>query len=658
LCVFDCHFRLISRNLDSEVLFGESRFTGAIGMSTASLPGYDTATLAPITLWHDHDPSGHVVQFYADDTFLLDALSRFIGTALGGGDAAIVIATKEHRDGLAQRLKERGLDLNKAHAHGRYVTLDAAETLTRFMVNGEPDEIRFTELVGGLLAAAKTSVAGETRRVAAFGEMVALLWAAGNPRAAIRLEQLWNDLAKQHSFALRCAYPMGAFDKAEHAETFLQICGEHFGVIPSEGYTELIGEDDRLRGITILQQRSQALEHEKAERREAQESLQRRESELAEILENAIEGVQQVGPDQQILWANRALLDLLGYTAEEYVNRSLAEFHVHRQVFSEFWQKLMRKEDIYDYAAELRCKDGSVKNVLIHSNGLWEGDRFVHTRCFVRDVTEHKRMERELRQSEARLRLAKDELESVVEERTAALQRLSSQLLSVQDSERRGIARELHDSLGQYLVGLKLNVDMLRRAPGREELWSQSEELMQRCISEIRTLSYLLHPPTMDEAGLASAARWYVEGFGQRSGLNVTLDAPSDLGRLPDSVELALFRVLQEALTNVHRHSGATAADILMLVDDNQLILEVKDNGRGMQAEMVSRFRATGAGMGVGLTSIRERVRELGGRLKLESNAGGTFLRVTIPIAPDPLIDSGGSISTARSIEGSGAEKE
>jgi PAS domain S-box-containing protein len=601
-------------------------------MSTANLPGPDAISLVPFALWHDHDPSGHVVQFYADDTFLLDALSRFIGTALGAGDAAIVIATKQHRDGLAQRLKTRGFDLNKALTQGRYVALDAAETLTQFMVGGIPSEALFSDVIGRLVASTRAASEGDNPRLAAFGEMVALLWAAGNAKAAIRLEQLWNDLAKKHSFALRCAYPIASFDKAEHAEPFLQICGEHSAVIPSEDYTGLAGEEERLRGITILQQRSQALETEKTERKAAQKTLRRRESELSEILENAVEGVQQVGPGQEILWANRALLNLLGYTVEEYVNQPLGGFHANKQVFAEFWQKLMRREDIYDFSAELRCKDGSIKNVLIHSNGLWEGGRFIHTRCFVRDVTGHKRMERELRQSEARLRLAKDELESIVEERTAALQRLSSQLLSVQDSERRGIARELHDSLGQYLVGLKLNVDMLRRSPGREELWSQSEELMQRCISEIRTLSYLLHPPTMDEAGLASAARWYVEGFGQRSGLKVSLDAPSDLGCLPDPVELALFRVLQEALTNVHRHSGASAADILMLVEDNQLVLEVKDNGRGMQAEMVNRFRATGAGMGVGLTSIRERVRELGGRVKLESNGDGTLLRVMIPV--------------------------
>jgi PAS domain S-box-containing protein len=610
-------------------------------MSTVNLPSNEAAALAPIVLWHDHDPSGHTVQFYTDDSFLLDGLTRFIGTALGSGDTAIVIATKEHREELASRLKIRGDDLSKALAAGRYMELDAADTLAQFMVNGGPDEARFSEVIGNVVRAGQAAAESEPRRVVAFGEMVALLWAAGNPMAAIRLEQLWNDLAKKHSFALRCAYPMGGFDRDEHGQSFRQICGEHSAVIPSESYTGLMGEEKRLRSITFLQQRSQALETEKVERKKAQEALQRRESELAEILENAVEGVQQVGPDQRVLWANRALLNLLGYTAEEYVNRPLTDFQVDRQVFSEFWQKLMRKEDIYDYPAELRCKDGSIKDVLIHSNGRWESGRFVHTRCFVRDVTEYRRMEGALRQSEVRLRLAKDELESIVEERTAALQRLSAQLLSVQDSERRQIARELHDSLGQYLVGLKLNVEMLRRSPGREELWSQSETLMQRCISEIRTLSYLLHPPTMDEAGLVSATRWYVEGFGQRSGLKLTLDVPSDLARLPESVELALFRMLQETLTNVHRHSGASAADILMLQDADQFVLEVKDNGRGMRPETLSRFRATGAGMGVGLTSIRERVRELAGRLKLESNANGTLLRITIPIARDHTEASG-----------------
>ena len=241
------------------------------------------------------------------------------------------------------------------------------------------------------------------------------------------------------------------------------------------------------------------------------------------------------------------------------------------------------------------------------------------------EMAERKRVEEELRRIKA-------DLELEVELRTKALRQLSSRLLSLQDSERRRIARELHDSLGQYLVGLKLNAHMLRQSPEREELWNEADNLMEQCITEVRTLSYLLHPPTMDAAGFASAARWYVEGYGQRSGLDVTLDAATDMARLPDAIELALFRVLQEALTNVHRHSGASAASVVVRQDAEQVVLEVTDNGQGMSEELLRHYHATGGGTGVGIAGIRERVRELGGRLILKSDGSGTLVRVVVPL--------------------------
>jgi signal transduction histidine kinase len=136
----------------------------------------------------------------------------------------------------------------------------------------------------------------------------------------------------------------------------------------------------------------------------------------------------------------------------------------------------------------------------------------------------------------------------------------------------------------------------------------------------------------MDAAGFTSAARWYVEGYSQRSGVSVNLDAPADLERLPDAVELALFRVLQEALTNVHRHSGASAADVVIRHDAEQVILEVSDNGRGMPEELLEQFYKTGSGMGVGIAGIQERVRELRGKLTLESDSTGTLVRVALPL--------------------------
>ena len=231
---------------------------------------------------------------------------------------------KPHREGIARQLKARGLDVTNGELKGRYFALDAAETLSLFMLDGIPDVVRFRAVIGGVLEQAKAA-SGDRVRAAVFGEMVALLWAAGKRDAAIRLEELWNDLAQTHAFSLRCAYPMGDFHREEHSAAFRAICEQHSGVIPGESYTSLASEADRLRNITYLQQKAQALETERAERKLIQRSLQRREAELADFLENALEGVEQAGANQKILWANKAVLKLLGYSAGEYVNHNLAD---------------------------------------------------------------------------------------------------------------------------------------------------------------------------------------------------------------------------------------------------------------------------------------------------------------------------------------------
>src|SRR5262249_14622445 len=198
--------------------------------------------------------------------------------------------------------------------------------LSKIMLHGLPDPADFARVVGGLFDKVRSAVSGDRPRLAAFGEMVSLLWADGNSQAALRLEQLWNDLARAHSFSLRCAYPITGFDRDEHAESFLKICAAHGGVIPDESYTSLPGEDERLRSISHLQQKAQALQTEKASRLMAQSALRSKESELADILENALEGAQQAGPDQRILWANQALLKLLGYAPQEYIGHPFRDF--------------------------------------------------------------------------------------------------------------------------------------------------------------------------------------------------------------------------------------------------------------------------------------------------------------------------------------------
>jgi signal transduction histidine kinase len=240
---------------------------------------------------------------------------------------------------------------------------------------------------------------------------------------------------------------------------------------------------------------------------------------------------------------------------------------------------------------------------------------------------------RERDAAEKALQRARDALETVVEQRTAALHRLSVRLLGVQDEERRRLARALHDSLGQDLAAAKISLDMLAQESRETSAHLRdARELVDRSISDTRTLSHLLHPPLLDEAGFMSAARWYVEGFGQRSGIATKLTLPEIANRLPGRTETALFRILQEALTNVHRHSGSRAVEVSVTTSESQVVLTVKDFGMGVPREILDRFWKTG-NAGVGLAGIHERVKELGGFLNIESNIDGTLLRATVPIS-------------------------
>jgi PAS domain S-box-containing protein len=224
-----------------------------------------------------------------------------------------------------------------------------------------------------------------------------------------------------------------------------------------------------------------------------------------------------------------------------------------------------------------------------------------------------------------------------------AARRLTVRILSLQDDERRRIARELHDSLGQYLASIKVNLDLLARTvndPRQNSLLEECLSSTEQCLTETRTISHLLHPPLLDEAGFASAARWYVEGFAQRSPFQVELDFPQELARLDRDVEMALFRVLQESLTNVHRHSDASKVRVVLHVDAEQVNLEITDNGQGMPRERLERLQTDASASGVGLAGMRERVRELGGSLKIASADPGTTVSAAIPIlrAGKPLV--------------------
>jgi signal transduction histidine kinase len=247
------------------------------------------------------------------------------------------------------------------------------------------------------------------------------------------------------------------------------------------------------------------------------------------------------------------------------------------------------------------------------------------------------------KKAEDELRKAHEELEDRVKQRTAELERakeaaraLSARILTVQDEERRRIARGLHDSLGQYLTALKINLELLAASRGNKEaLAVECSNIVERCIMETRTISYLLHPPLLDETGFGSAARWYVDGFARRSGIRVNFALP-ELPRLHREIELALFRALQEALTNVHRHSECSAVDVAVVLDAMQVRLTVKDNGKGIPRERLDGLLQSGGQAGVGLAGMRERVRDLGGSLQIQSDGSGTAVVVEIPLREEP----------------------
>jgi PAS domain S-box-containing protein len=217
-----------------------------------------------------------------------------------------------------------------------------------------------------------------------------------------------------------------------------------------------------------------------------------------------------------------------------------------------------------------------------------------------------------------------------------ALRKLSGRLLGIQDQERRRIARELHDSLGQYLAGLKIAIEMLSNSPGPERsqpLLAECSDILEKAITETRTLSHLLHPPLLDEAGFASAASWFVAGFSQRSGIPVSLELPEDIPRLSEAVEIALFRVLQESLTNVHRHSQTQSAEIKVETDAEQISIEVCDHGRGMPTHILEQLAGDGTKLGVGLAGMRERIHELGGTFEVTSDERGTVVCASVPLS-------------------------
>lgn len=599
-------------------------------MSTAS-PSTNFDAMPQFEQSLGREKSGHVVQLYSDDAFLLEILTGFIGGALSAGDGALVVATRAHAHSLEQRLRERGLDTGMAIRHGRYIVLDARELLPRFMVNDSVDELRFTEVIGTALTQIRDAGPQTNRRIAVFGELVALLWAEGKMQEAIRVEKLWNKLAEEHRFFLLCAYPVTGFSDEKDIQPFLEMCRQHSDVVPNENKMMLSSEEASLRSLAQLQLKAQMLEKELALRR----SEQRFQLFVEAVRDYAIF---MLDPEGNVATWNRGAERIKGYKASEIIGSHFSRFYPEQdlQAGKPQWElKVAAKEGRFEDEGWRVRKDGSRfwANVIITAVHDETG-KLIGFGKVTRDSTERMQAQRALQREIAE----KQQAEMRLRESEKSLRDLSLHLLRTQDEERRRIGRDLHDSLGQSLAVLKMKLDSLVSVVGKRtddeaaDDVAQCIRLTEDSIKELRTISYLLYPPMLEEMGLKSAIPWYLDGFSARSGIKTTLEVASDFTRLPRDAELALFRVFQESLTNVHRHSGSPTAEVRLFSKDGMGILEVRDRGKGLPPGLLEQSSQDWMGqLGVGLRGMNERMRQLGGTLELTSTKEGTTVRAMVP---------------------------
>ncbi len=344
---------------------------------------------------------------------------------------------------------------------------------------------------------------------------------------------------------------------------------------------------------------------------------------------------------------------LFGYTAQEAVGRHISMIIPRDRLDEEtrILARLNRGERIDHFDTIRLRKDGTTLEISLSISPVRDAaGNIIGASKIARDISGRKRVERELHESEQRFRALADALDTQVQFRTQELRRrnaeilqqsdllrdLSGRLMHAQDEERRRIARDLHDSAGQNLAALGMNLSRLeeqaKRDPARlSESIKDAKDLVQNLTQEIRTTSYLLHPPMLEESGLSSALRWYTEGLAERSGLTIELNIPDNLERLAPELELTIFRLVQECLTNIHRHSGSKTAVIRIACEPEKIYAEVQDHGRGMSQERFAEVQSQGIGVGVGIRGMRERVRQSHGELIVDSNALGTKITAIFP---------------------------
>jgi PAS domain S-box-containing protein len=573
--------------------------------------------------WREIHEFEHVVQFCETDEFLITSVGKFISDGLKQGDVCIVLATQAHRDGFDAYLKAEGLAVSAARARGRYIPLDAASTLSQIMVDGSVDPARFYRVIGEIIRQAAKS----GRRVRAFGELVALLCAEGKRAEAIHLEGLWNELAQQYAFSLFCAYPMASFDGEAYEVDFAEICRQHERVIPSESYSTLTDPNERLRAITLLQQKSHSLDIEIAERKRIAEALEESEARFRFLAESMPQKIFTARPNGEVDYFNPQWTQFTGLLFEEIRGWGWTQF-IHPDDVEENvrrWQHSIDTGEPFYFEHRFRGADGTYR---------WHVSRAIpirDTRGTITmwigsntDIDEQKCLEE---RKDAFISMASHELKTPVTSLKGFTHILQNRLRKRGDEEALGFLASINKQLNRLTRLINDLLDITRVQQGRldyEEELFDLDTLVRETIENLQAITST-HRLILEESQLA---RVY-----------------ADKDRIA--------QVLTNLITNAIKYSPDADRVIIHLCSDGaNAIVSVQDFGIGIapdhQAHIFERFYqgadATGKtfpGLGIGLYLSNEIIKRHCGRIRVESEKGtGSTFSFSLPLATDDRNDS------------------
>jgi PAS domain S-box-containing protein len=637
----------------------------------------------------------HIAQLYSHDSVLVESLRMFTRHGLSRGEAVLLVLTPLHRDRVVQQLKADGLDVGRLQHDGHLLFLDAEELLTSFMLDGMPDATLFAMSVGEGIERMKSR--DGNRKVRVFGEMVDLLWRSNQP-AAIRLEQIWNDLIESSDLSLFCAYSTShvyeSFPealRAPHSHIITSAMAESsgdaivghtldqrivywnggaeriYGYAPDEaigqpssilmppGQSELPAVIERIRSgeqvdhyearrlrkdgtvidvsvaVSPISTRDgevvgvSVVGRDISERKRTEEALLR----LAAIVDSSEDAIIGKTLDTTIVSWNRGAERIYGYTAAEVVGRPIALLLPpgSEDEVPAIMARLRRDEKVEHYETKRRRKDGTIIDVSVSVSLIkTPHGEIIGASAVARDITDRKQAEA------ARLHIAR------LEQLQTAHRLLLERVFETQEQERRRIARELHDEAGQLLASLLVGLRALDDFNTVDEAKAQAQQLRgiaAQALDEVARLARGLHSSVLDDHGLGVALQRYVVEYSKSHNIapDLTLNEP-DMIDLPPAVQLAVFRIVQEALTNVARHASATEISIHLTRSAKELEITIADNGSGFDADATVNSQTH-----LGLQSMRERAAILGGTVSVRSGATGTTILVQLPLEErDPTV--------------------